>query len=161
MNVQFLSTRILLSAAVIAVAVVNAATVPYAHANERSSPVILQPLTLEEVERDGSYRLLTPATALVPTTRMASGYTRATCTYSGGMTKSFDWTGKNPSTCGQYYRLYVNGKVVFAAQSRSGPNIWGVVGQGYTALQKWCSSNSMTCGVVTAVGTLTVASLLG
>lgn len=161
MTVQLLSTRILLSAAVIAVTVVNPVTVPHAQASDRSSPVILQPLTLEEVERDGSYRLLTPATSPAPTTRMASGYTRATCTYSGGMTKSYDWTGRNPSTCGQYYRLYINGKVVFAAQSRSGPNIWGVVGQGYTALQKWCSRNSMTCGVVTSVGTLAVASLLG
>jgi hypothetical protein len=123
--------------------------------------IILEPLTLEEVERDSSYRLISRNGLPIAAPRAAYGNTRATCTYAGGSTKTFDWTGKNPSTCGQYYRLYVNGKLVFAAQTRSGPNIWGVVGQGYTALQKWCSRNSMTCGVVTSVGTLAVASLLG
>lgn len=126
----------------------------------------VHPLTLAEVEADGGYTLL--AVNGIPVTGASSSAsktmtiqskegedatgTRATCTYSGGVTKTYDWTGKKPKTCGQLYRLYKNGKVVLTVNNTSSPGFWGIASQGYTAVNKWCSTNSFTCALVTSAG---------
>lgn len=78
-----------------------------------------------------------------------------------------DWTGKNPKDCtpfGVYWLYKQTGNVITPIMKISGAPkgspLWDAIKAGYSAAQKWCSNNSLTCGIVTAAGVTIVAGLI-
>lgn len=93
------------------------------------------------------------AAALSPTPAMAASSEKITCNASNPTGTQVNWKGKDPKKCSGVYMIQKNGKVVLRVNNnKNGPGFYGVAKEGYDATQKWCSKNSATCGVVTAVG---------
>lgn len=85
----------------------------------------------------------------------------AQCIYG---TTVADWTGKNPRDCttAGTYALLQNWNVVLKIYPTTDSSMaWNVIQEGYTSAQSWCSSNSMTCGILTSAGVTADAILLG
>jgi hypothetical protein len=79
--------------------------------------------------------------------------------------RSDDWTSKDPQDCHGDYTVYDTSTperptVLFSIETPA-DSIWPAVRQGYQAAQDWCSSNSLTCAVITAVGYDVVSGWLG
>ena len=82
--------------------------------------------------------------------------------YGGGTVPVQSNNPMNPKKCsGSYYILDSNYQVKWSNNAvKSTSPLWTAVANGYTATQKWCSNNSFTCNVVTAIGvTLAFAAL--
>lgn len=63
----------------------------------------------------------------------------------------------DPRKCRGVYKIWQGGRYVVTIDNRRVKN-WSDLGrrlqQGYTASQKWCASNSLTCTIVTTAGFL-------
>jgi hypothetical protein len=84
----------------------------------------------------------------------------AQCIYG---TTVADWTGKNPQDCtgAGTYALLQNWNVVLKIYPTTDSTAWNVMREGYSSAQSWCSSNSLTCGVLTSAGVSIAVILLG
>ena len=78
------------------------------------------------------------------------------------------FTGNDPRDCHGDYSVYdfstgaTQGTLIFHVQTDNDSidALWQAVGQGYQSAQDWCSSNSLTCGVITSAGVTVVANLI-
>jgi len=136
----------------------------------------IEPLTLEEVQADPSIKLVAIETVMgtqlvlpdqkadpvrVGTQNIYANPNRILCSYTGGLIRTYDWSAKDPRTCGGTYRVYYNNKLVFQHAATNGPGLWGIISQGYAAVERWCQSNSAACGIITGIGVTIVTRRLG
>lgn len=75
------------------------------------------------------------------------------------------WNGKNPKDCHARYQLYDirNSRPVLVLDLNKpavdSAAFWKAIAAGYTASQKWCAQNSLTCTIIVSVGVALVAPL--
>lgn len=86
----------------------------------------------------------------------ASAALKYTC-WSGGSIPQYLTKSSDPRKCRGLYKISKSGKYVAVLDNRRVKNFSDLkkrIKQGYTSMQKWCSSNSLTCAVMTSVGVL-------
>lgn len=69
----------------------------------------------------------------------------------------------SPKKCNGIYRITVSGQIVAQIDNRRVKN-WNDLAKrlqsGYEASQKWCAQNSLTCTIVTSVGSLLLGGVI-
>lgn len=69
----------------------------------------------------------------------------------------------DPKKCNGIYRISKDGKVVVQIDNRKIKN-WSqfvaAVKRGNASAQKWCSDNSLSCGIMTSIGSLLLGGVI-
>ncbi|GAA3336685.1 hypothetical protein GCM10017714_35000 [Curtobacterium pusillum] len=84
------------------------------------------------------------------------------CYNNGSVPKQLT-ANTSPKTCNGIYRITVSGKMVAQLDNRRVKNYADLLKRlqaGYTASQKWCAQNSLTCTIVTSVGSLLLGGVI-
>jgi uncharacterized membrane protein len=92
----------------------------------------------------------------------AAGSTNYACFNYGGAPQQLT-SKSNPKNCNGIYKISKDGKVVASIDNRKIKN-WtqfvAAVNRGNKSAQKWCSDNSLSCGVLTSIGSLLLGGVL-